>query len=423
MKRIIYFLTSAGLLYSLEIGGEAKINNFYYIFPDSIKTVPYMFHQFEINFSDATENYDFNGSLLFRLWIQNNAFTLSELSTPSFKVKPHIWELYLTIYGFIFKNIDLKIGKQRISWGTADRLNPTDILNPYDLQNPFDFGKKIPSEAILLDLYLPGEFTIEGIFIPRFTPPLMPEGNFPLLTNQYSYFFEGIKDTIIYPESKNFKNSMFAGKFHGKMLKWDFSLSYFYGFDNFSLIKNIITYMDTLGYPQTIIEYFFPRIQMIGFDFAGEIKSVGIWGEMGYFIPVDTVNLPFPLPSYLIPQKFKNPYLKSTLGFDYTFKKGIYMNFQWNHGFFFERGDELHEYFVARIEKKFFRDRLKIGIAGIGEVAEKEHGNAFIPEISYKPHDNVEISTGLITLDGTSGSLLGSWKNFDQIYLNLKVEF
>lgn len=435
MKKLFCLLIFAGLLYSIEIGGSGEINNFYYIFStDSIKPVPYMFHQFKIDLSQTSENYDFTGSLLFRLWTQKSAFSLSELSNPSFKVKPHIWELYLNIYGFIFDNLDLRIGKQRISWGTADKLNPTDVLNPYDLQNPFDFGKKMPSEAVVFDLYLPREFAIEGIFLPRFVPPLLPEGYFPLSGNlEYFYFLQDMEDTIVYPESKDFKNSMFGGKIYGKLFKWDFSLSYFYGFDNFPVMKDIAIYMDTM-LQDTIkkVIYFFPSIHMIGFDFAGELKSVGIWGEIGYFIPKDTVLFPSwvtcPWDTLL-----STPYLKSTFGFDYTFKNGIYINTQWNHGFFFERYSpdipySLHDYFISRLEKKFLREKLKIGFAGILEIANWDfpgdnYSYSIIPEISYRPHDNVEINAGFITLHGKGQSLLGSWKNFDQFYLNLKVEF
>ncbi|MEO0262980.1 MAG: hypothetical protein ABIM62_04575 [candidate division WOR-3 bacterium] len=428
MKKILIILFFFSLLYSIEIEGEAKINNSYLIQPDifqidSIKPIPYMFHQLEINLKDKKENYEYGASLLFRLWAKNAETSLLKLSNPSYKLKPHLWELYLNLYSFIFENIDVKIGKQRIAWGTADRLNPTDILNPYDLQNPFDFGEKIPSEAIVIDLYLPKEFTLEGVFLPKFVPPLLPEGEFPILENSQ---FPGIKDTIIYPSSKN---PMFAGKIYGKFLKFNSSLSYFYGFDNFPIFKGIRVYHDT------IIKalYFFPKIHMIGFDFAGEIKSVGIWGEIGYFIPRDTVIIIMPIP---IPHEdtiLSKPYVKSTFGFDYTFKNGIYINFQWNHGFFFERYNpsipySIHDYFVSKIEKKFFEEKLKIGIAGIYEIAnwdfpKDNYGYSMIPEISYKPHDNIEINLGTINLHGKGQSLLGSWKNFDQFYLNLKVSF
>ena len=41
-----------------------------------------------------------------------------------------LWEAYVDIYSFLFPSLDLRIGKQRLAWGTADKLNPTDNLNP-----------------------------------------------------------------------------------------------------------------------------------------------------------------------------------------------------------------------------------------------------------------------------------------------------
>lgn len=433
MKKIIFILFFFGLLYSIEIEGEAKLNNSYLIQPDifnvdSIKPASYMFHQLEINLKDKKENYEYGASLLFRLWTRNSETSLLKLYNSSYKLKPHLWELYLNLYSFIFENLDIKVGKQRISWGTADRLNPTDILNPYDLQNPFDFGKKMPSEAIVFDLYLPKEFTLEGVFLPKFIPPFLPEGEFPV--SGFSQF-SGTKDTIIYPSSKN---PMFAVKIYGKFLKFNSSLSYFYGFDNFPIFKGIKMTIDTAK-NDTIIKgiYFFPRIHMIGFDFAGEIKSVGIWGEIGYFTPRDTViiNIPYPIPQE--DTILSKSYIKSTFGLDYTFKNGIYINFQWNHGFFFERYNpsipySIHDYFVSKVEKKFLREKLKIGIAGIYEIAnwdfpKDNFGYSIIPEIIYKFHDNIEINLGTMSFHGKGQSLLSFWKNFDQFYLNLKVSF
>ena len=46
-----------------------------------------------------------------------------------------IREAYVQLYGFLSPKLDLKIGRQRITWGTADKLNPTDNLNPYDLED------------------------------------------------------------------------------------------------------------------------------------------------------------------------------------------------------------------------------------------------------------------------------------------------
>ena len=52
-----------------------------------------------------------------------------------------LWECYADLYSFLLPSLDLRIGKQRIAWGTADRLNPTDNLNPDDFSDPLDFGR------------------------------------------------------------------------------------------------------------------------------------------------------------------------------------------------------------------------------------------------------------------------------------------
>jgi len=44
--------------------------------------------------------------------------------------------------------LDIRIGRQRIAWGTADKLNPTDNLNPDDLEDIFDFGKHLDSNIV-----------------------------------------------------------------------------------------------------------------------------------------------------------------------------------------------------------------------------------------------------------------------------------
>ncbi len=426
MKKIFSLFILTGFLYSFEINGEGNINNFYFI-KDSVKLVPYNFHELQLNIKNGSEKYEFYSSFVLRAF-EEKGTNLEKLSLPSFKLRTHLWEYYLSIYDFLFKNLDLKVGKQRIAWGKADKLNLTDVLNPFDFQNPFDFGKKYPSFSFLFDVYLPKETNFEVAFLPNFSPPLFPENfNFFEILNFYSPLLKNVKDTIIYPENKNFKNSMYAFKINSKILKFDFSLSYFYGFDNLPIFKNLIIENDTIKK----IEYFFPKMHMAGFDFSGELKGIGIWGEFGYFIPRDTVIFSlFPsTPDTLL----SSPYLKYVIGFDYNFKNGPYINFQFNHGFLFERyspsiPNTLHDYYVLRIEKKFLREKIKFGLSGIGEVLnfkklKNNYGYSIIPEFLYKIHDNLEMKIGLINISGKGKTLFNSFKDLDQFYLNLKVSF
>ncbi|HGE72306.1 TPA: hypothetical protein ENX78_15815, partial [Candidatus Poribacteria bacterium] len=52
-------------------------------------------------------------------------------------------EAYMDINSFLTKKLDLRIGRQVIVWGTADKINPSSNLCPDDLEDIFNFGEKI----------------------------------------------------------------------------------------------------------------------------------------------------------------------------------------------------------------------------------------------------------------------------------------
>ena len=85
-------------------------------------------------------------------------------------------EAYIDIYGFLTEDLDVRIGRQRIVWGTADKLNPTDNLNPDDLEDIFDFGRHLGSNSLMATYYL-NDITFSGVFIPVFTPAVLPFGD------------------------------------------------------------------------------------------------------------------------------------------------------------------------------------------------------------------------------------------------------
>ncbi len=82
-------------------------------------------------------------------------------------------EAYVDLYGFLTPNLDIRIGLQRITWGTGDKLNPTDNLNPDDLEDIWDFGRHLGSHAVKASYYL-GDYTLTAVFIPIFTPATLP---------------------------------------------------------------------------------------------------------------------------------------------------------------------------------------------------------------------------------------------------------
>lgn len=84
-------------------------------------------------------------------------------------------EAYFELNGFIFDNIDLKVGRRRIAWGTADKLNVVDNVNPMDLSDPWDFGRRLGSDGAQLNVYAAG-LQITALAVAQFTPAVLPAG-------------------------------------------------------------------------------------------------------------------------------------------------------------------------------------------------------------------------------------------------------
>lgn len=316
-----------------------------------------------------------------------------------------LWEAYAEITPFLLDDLDLKVGKQRIAWGTADKFNPTDNLNPNDLTDFFDFEAKIPSLSVKASYYL-GDNTITGVWIPFFEPALFPSGGTTFILGQ-------VPSRVVEP-ARTFDNSMFGLKFSGAALNIDYSLSYFKGFDDIPIAVDLEpSEGPVLG---------FPEIQVLGFDFAGEFRSVGFWGETALFFPEE-----IKIGSNVILSD--EPYLKFTFGMDYTFNNGIYLEVQYTRGFFTEKGrDDLTDFLLLRIEKNFYNDDMTLSLSGgpgakdLNEIKDS-YGIALVPEISYRPYDNLELSMGMYLFDGEAGNFFGNLKDQDQFYFELRHSF
>ncbi|HHF58150.1 MAG TPA: hypothetical protein ENL41_01845 [candidate division WOR-3 bacterium] len=443
---IFLFIFLISTLYAeIHIGGQAETTNRYWVSADSGKWT-WNEVRADINL-EATpgDNLHFYSEMRLRAFGFPEITSISDLQRRE-KDRNFPWSLlvretYLDIYGFIHPNIDLRIGKQIIAWGTADKINPTSNLSPYDLEDFFEFGEKIGVNALRVNFTLE-PVTLEADFIPVFTPSTLPP---PEWTN--IMLGEGISlpagmhlvnksDTVKLPERKLNKSAEAAFKISGTLWDWDFSLSYFYGYDGLPLGEKVeIIPIDTLGNINLDIISSYPRIQLIGGDFAGSVKGIGVWGEGAFYIPEDfimtsIIHSPYgPLMRTDTLLENKNPYFKFVLGADYTFKNGMYLNIQYVRGFLHERGDSLKDYFIARVEKKFFNDELKIVPLGIAATIsdwdnpQENYGVAYLPEISYSPYDNVEVRLGGYFLEGKGSNIFSNMKKRDEVFLRVKLSF
>ncbi len=377
------------------------------------------------------------------IWIRSFGFpyitNLSDLYSKEI-ITPFnldIREAYIDILKFPLKNFDIRIGRQRIAWGTADKINPTDNLNPLDLEDIWDFGRRLSSNGIKIDGYLK-DFNLSYIFIPRFTPAVLPEGDWFNSKNSQINLPIGITplnitNSIAMPDY-TIKNSLNGARLKKNLFGFDLSLSYANTRDGIPILTNTtIVPAGMSGEVNIYNTLSFPKMQILGFDFAGGIKDIGIWAECAIFFPeslnyrIDMSQLGMGVIDSLILDK--KPYAKYVIGADYTFKNGIYINLQYAHGFFYERGEEIEDYLLAGLEWKLLEERLKLMPINSGleikDFSDIKNNYAFVymPELSYKPVEDCEISTGLRIIDGKEGTNFGMMKEKDEFFLKGKYSF
>jgi hypothetical protein len=353
-----------------------------------------------------------------------------------------LWEGYVQLWNFLVDGLDVRVGKQRIQWGTADELNPTDQLNAYDFSDLVSFTARVPTWATLAEYYV-GDLTLTGVWSPAVHPPIMSRGGgtaffgggSPVASDGVS--ITSLEDRFELP-SRRLANGLWAFKVAGNAAGADYSFSYVSGYDGVPFLRRLdlratgdgtgadgFAGLMTLG---------FTRTRSVGADVATDIRGIGLWGEAVLVFPeakervvsttigtTTTVERGVALDD--------GAYVRSTVGLDYTFPGGWYANAQWAHGLFFERGsDELHDYFMGRLERSFLQDEVKVAFGGAMEVATWSNisdnlGYGVFPELAYSPADNVELTVGAFVVGGRGSSLFGAWDGTDQVYTRVKVSF
>ncbi|MBN2521772.1 MAG: hypothetical protein JXB24_00780 [Bacteroidales bacterium] len=358
-----------------------------------------------------------------------------------------IREAYVQLNGFLTKNLDIAIGRQRIVWGTADKLNPTDNLNPYDMEDILDFGRHRGSDAINLNYYFTTDFSMQGIFIPFFQPANMPVGIFsdalnPGMELPQGMVLKGYSDTILMPRYSVSQSSVSALKFKGFAKGVDFSVSYVWGIDGLPInTRNTFIPVDSIGGINIDSQLSFARTHIIGADLATSLAGIGCWAEAAVFIPDKDIvmtndlsafypMLPIPVTQdSLILDKTK-PYLKFVIGGDYFFRDGSYFNIQYMHGFIHERGNKsLNDYFFLQYEKKFFNEKLKIAPIGGGFIVsdwnelKDNYALVYMPEITYQATANAEITLSTVIFDGKGDTMFANLKDYNMFMFKLKYSF
>ena len=322
----------------------------------------------------------------------------------------------------------LRVGQQKIRWGKADEINPTDDFTPQDLTEFITqerAERKIPVLAGYLKAPINETFTWEGVWIPFFEESRIAESE----DDWEFYFRRNYRKTLGFqslPESrpdKTFENSVWATRLLSQGGWADWSLSYAYHFEENPTYKvhqdpRIFEGITTVpGTFDTVWE----REHTIGADFETARDEWGFRGEAAYIThhPYITYDL---ADDDLV--EFKNT-VQSTLGVDYT-HSNYYVNVQYTQEFILNHKEEMepreYESSVAfRAWIKFLHDQLKLEMTGRYFVTDVDY--YYKIHATYELRRDLELDTGISVYDGEDIGLLGQFDTNDQVFINTKYYF
>jgi hypothetical protein len=336
------------------------------------------------------------------------------------------WDLQEAYMDYYSGLVDIRFGKQIIAWGKADEINPTDILNPQNISNIAEdkIVRKIGLVSLKTDWKF-YDFVLEGIWKPEFQSMQLPA-----LNSRWAFFsLPGVTElpSPSYPGNK-LENTEWALKLYRTISLFDFSVSYFDGWDNIftpNLVFNPVTQQMELN------QLVFHRTKMFGGDFAGSFHSVGVWGECAYFRTEDAEGTdPF----------IKNPYVQFVFGGDYTFGYNIETNVQYFQQYITkidgDAEEESEENVISKLgigiplqQAASFRVKKKFGawevnwieLFGLYDI--KQRGIMLQPKLVISPEDAFLVEFGMILFDGDEESIFGRFGNNDQVYLKGTYSF
>ena len=395
MKGIKFFLIFSFLslnasyfLFSVDFHGYSKF------FAHPKLTSPYNFDRygtrFQLTLKEKRENIGFFVAFNFDLDERNITQFSYEDRSSVLKIYPV--EAYVTIR---FPSIDFKLGKQFVFWGRTDWINPTDNITPWNYTNITaeieDY--RIAVNAVKINWYF-GTSSVEFVFVPYFRP------------NETGMEIPGAE--AILPEHKP-ENWQEGVRFSSGIAGFNFSLSYWRGFDLFPVVVLEKGGMKMEYQPQ----------QVFGIDFDYAIGRFVFKGEGAYFLTEDREGYNLFL---------KNPHLQYVLGMDYNLIENLTLNFQfiesrvlkWKEGFMSPMEEEVKNSASLRFayKKEGFYSFQLIGVYNF-----KDKDYFFLPVFTYEIWDGIKLYIGASIFRGPKNSVFGRNKKLSKAFIEIKYFF
>jgi len=391
------------------------------------------------------------------------------------RYEAEIWDTYVDWFA---PHLDVRFGKQFVSWGKADLLSPNDVVNARDLRRGFldrPTELRLPTLALNARLY-DGPFSFSPIWIPvaavnRFE---LLEGDYALLGPNAATAVERRVGAIVSaladdpvrsqemqpildigtPPDQGIETGELGAAASLRFEKLDLGVYFLWGHERNPRIEvneqltqmladalaadpslstltaaDIAAAIDALAQqpsPQPAVTVDYPRRLHFGGALAGRIEPIGIKLDVGYSPEANTILVP-PGRGPLLSEPMMLPQLGATLSFDYDRGSLFNIVLEFSHlrvidvpvgrEVFQMDGDQL--YLVAsRFSWTPKNGPVTLRFLGFVDVTSPSY--AVMPAIALSGHDNLSVEIAAMVFGGPEGSYGGVSDRNDEILLTVQ---
>ena len=314
--------------------------------------------------------------------------------------------------------LDVRLGKQIIAWGRADRINPTDTLTPRDftLLVPEDGDQRFGATGVKVTSQVAG-LVLTGIVLPTFEPHVIPLRRPP----PGSTLRERTPDEPVLQGALKIEST-------GGAVDW--SVSYFDGFD---LLPDLqLAGARPSGLDVVLTHH---RIRVVGIDAAAAVGPYTVRGEAAYTFTEHARR----------GDQIKSPFLFLVLGADRTLPGAVYVNLQYvlrvisdfqapaavedpvRRGLAFEQAlindqlDEVKHAIAVRVSRAWWDETLRAELSAIVSPTRGDYG--LRGKIAYAFTDHVKVTAGADVFGGETRTVFGRLRETSGGYLEVRWDF
>lgn len=342
-----------------------------------------------------------------------------------------IHDAYANISG---SGYNIKIGNQIVRWGKIDGFSPLDNINPEDYRDGIAGRReerKVPTPMLNVEAYR-GIFTFQAVYLPIFM-----KSEFDFTGTDWAWFgrIEEEIGSFQYNDpdfSPSLEDSQGGGRIAVTTHGIDLAASYLSKRNDTpsigelflppGVVLNSFSIRDLPRIAQATqqaVQFVYDRTSIWGFEFETTFGDFGLRGDFAYdkCVPFLTTSL----------DRIESSVIEYVIGIDYNSATNAYINLQFGQTFIQDWDDriasseETTNAISGTVSKELYNGNLKPEFRFFYDL----DGNASIynPKILIYYWDNISIDLGAEFYSGEDWSVIGTFKDNDNIYAIIEFKY